>query len=134
MPRRLAVLPLALLTTAAALDLLHLLTGLSPALAWHLITAGLLLGIAVVSADWLDRIFTEPAVRTPRPGLGIVVVLVLFGLSWALRLGRPDWEPSWAAVLAGWAGVAWVVGTAPAGGHVLALRWTRTASTRSLSR
>lgn len=109
MPRRLVVLPLALLTAAAALDLLHLLTGLSPALAWHLITAGLLLGIAVVSADWLDRIFTEPAVHSPRPDLGIVVVLVLFGLSWTLRLGRTDWEPSWAAVLAGWAGAAWII-------------------------
>ncbi|MGW4210954.1 hypothetical protein ACWEIJ_23395 [Lentzea sp. NPDC004789] len=130
MPRRLVALPLALLTAAAALDLLHLLTGLSPALAWHLITAGLLLGIAVVSADWLDRIFTEPAVRSPRPDLGIVAVLVLFGLSWALRLGRPDWEPSWTAVLAGWAGAALVVSAAPAWGHAFALRWTRTASTR----
>lgn len=104
MPRRLVVLPLALLTTAAALDVLHVFTGLPAAVAWHLITAGLLLGIAVASAEWLDRIFAEPATRTSGRDLGIAAVLVLFGVSWVLRLGQPEWEPTLAAVFAGWAG------------------------------
>jgi uncharacterized membrane protein len=105
MPRRLVALPLALLTTAAVLDVLHVLTGLSAAASWHLVTAGLLLGIAVASADWLDRIFGEPRTRASGRDLGIAAVLVLFGVSWALRLGRPEWEPTFAAVLAEWAGV-----------------------------
>ena len=114
MLRRLVTLPLALLTAAAGLDLLHVLTGLPAAAAWHLITAGLLLGIAVTAAQWLDRIFAEPAVRTSGNDLGIALVLVLFGVSWVLRLGQPEWEPTWAAVLAGWIGAAGVVGAATA--------------------
>ena len=113
MPRRLVVLPLALLATAAGLDLLHLLTGnaLIAAAAWHLIAAGLLLGIAVAATDWLDRIFAEPATRSPGRDLGIALVLVLFGVSWALRLGQTNWEPTWTAVLAGWAGLAGLLAT-----------------------
>ncbi|MFC3894006.1 hypothetical protein ACFOWZ_21225 [Lentzea rhizosphaerae] len=106
MPRRLAVLPLVLLTTAAGLDLVHLLTG-SAAVAyvtWHLIAAGLLLGIAVTAAQWLDRIFGETVTRASGRDLGAVFVLALFGVSWALRLGQTGWEPTWAAVLAGWVG------------------------------
>ncbi|SES33694.1 hypothetical protein SAMN05216188_13514 [Lentzea xinjiangensis] len=109
MLRRLTVLPLVLLTTAAGLDALHLLTGNASAAtaAWHLIAAGLLLGVAVAAAEWLDRIFGEPVGTTGRD-LGVAFVLVLFGVSWALRLGQTGWEPTWAAVLAGWAGVAGV--------------------------
>lgn len=122
MPRRLVVLPLALLTTAATLDVLHVLTGLPAAVAWHLITAGLLLGIAVASAEWLDRIFAEPGIRTSSRDLGIAAVLVLFGVSWALRLGQPDWEPTPVAVLAGWVGAfGWVAMS-------LAARRTRVAA------
>lgn len=113
MPRRLVVLPLALLATAAGLDLLHLLTGngLLAAAAWHLIAAGLLLGIAVAATDWLDRIFAEPTSRSRGRDVGIALVLVLFGVSWALRLGQTGWEPTWTAVLAGWAGMAGLLAT-----------------------
>ncbi|KOV86708.1 hypothetical protein ADL03_08335 [Nocardia sp. NRRL S-836] len=101
-----AALPLVLLVLAACLDALHLLTGSSAvaALAWHLITAGLLLGIAVAAAQWLDRIFAEPSEHTSVRDLGIAAVLVLFGTSWVLRLDQAGWEPSWTAVLAAWAG------------------------------
>jgi uncharacterized membrane protein len=117
MPRRLVVLPLTLLTTAAGLDVLHLLTGnaLFAAAAWHLIAAGLLLGIAVAATEWLDRIFAETGDRSPARDLGIALVLVLFGISWALRLGQTGWEPTWAAVLAGWAGAAGWLATSAAG-------------------
>jgi uncharacterized membrane protein len=106
MLRRLAVLPLALLTTAAGLDVLYLLTGSSPlaTTAWHLITAGLLLGIAVAASWWLDRLFGEPDGHPATRDLAITAVLVLFGVSWALRLGQTGWEPTWAALLTGWAG------------------------------
>jgi uncharacterized membrane protein len=109
---RLVTLPLALLTAAAGLDVLHLLTGLPAAAAWHLITAGLLLGIAVTAAQWLDRIFAEPAARTSGGDLGVALVLVLFGVSWVLRLGQPEWQPTWAAVLVGWAGAAGLIAAA----------------------
>ncbi|MDT7786507.1 MAG: hexosaminidase [Pseudonocardiales bacterium] len=110
MPRRLVALPFALFTAATALDVLHLLIGLPAVVTWHVITAGLLLGIAVAAAEWLDRIFAEPQVRTSGSDLGVALVLVLFGVSWVLRLGQPEWEPTWAAVLAGWAGVAGLLG------------------------
>ncbi len=104
--RRMAALPLVLLVLAAVLDALHLLTGSTSAaaLAWHLITAGLLLGIAVAAAQWLDRIFAESATHTSAADLGIAAVLVLFGTSWVLRLDQAGWVPSWTAVLAAWAG------------------------------
>lgn len=114
MLRRLVFLPLALLTAAAGLDVLHVLTGLPAVVAWHVITAGLLLGIAVTAAQWLDRIFAEPAVRTSGDDLGVALVLVLFGVSWVLRLGQPEWEPTWAALLAGWIGAAGLVGVTAA--------------------
>jgi hypothetical protein len=104
MLRRLVALPLVLLTTATGLDVLHLITGLSAAPAWHLITAGLLLGIAVAAAEWLDRLFAETTVRDSGRDVGIAVALVLFGVSWALRLGQTEWAPTWTALLAGWAG------------------------------
>ncbi|MDX8030560.1 hypothetical protein SK803_10080 [Lentzea sp. BCCO 10_0856] len=117
MPRRLVVLPLALLAIAAGLDLLHLLTGSATlaAASWHLIAAGLLLGIAVAATEWLDRIFAESADRSPGRDLGIAVVLAFFAVSWALRLGQTGWEPTWAAVLAGWAGAAGWLATSMAG-------------------
>jgi uncharacterized membrane protein len=101
-----AALPLVLLVLAAGLDALHLLTGstAAAALAWHLITAGLLLGIAVAAAQWLDRIFAESATHTSAADLGIAAVLVLYGTSWVLRLDQAGWVPSWTAVLAAWAG------------------------------
>ncbi|MFS8097152.1 hypothetical protein LFM09_08420 [Lentzea alba] len=120
MPRRLAVLPLALLTFAAGLDVLHLFTGSSSlaAAAWHLITAGLLLGIAVAASGWLDRIFAEASQPAAGRDLAVTAVLVLFGVSWALRLDQTGWEPTWTAVLAGWAGVAGFLGV------TVVRRWT----------
>lgn len=114
MPRRLVALPLTLLTAAAGLDVLHLFTAVPSVATWHLLTAGLLLGIAVASAEWLDRIFAEPAVRTSGRDLGISVALTLFGVSWALRLGQPEWEPTWTAVLAGWAAALTLLATSVA--------------------
>ncbi|MEU7476691.1 hypothetical protein AB0A63_11970 [Lentzea sp. NPDC042327] len=109
--RRMAALPLVLLVVAACLDLLHVLSGstTAAALAWHLITAGLLLGIAVAAAQWLDRIFAEPAEHTSARDVGIAFVLLLFGTSWALRLGEVGWQPSWGATLAAWAGALGVL-------------------------
>jgi len=115
MPRRLVALPLALLTAASGLDVLHVLIGVPAAAAWHLITAGLLLGIAVAAAEWLDRIFAESSVRTSGRDLGIAVTLLLFGVSWTLRLGQPEWEPTWPAVLAGWIGAPALLATSFAG-------------------
>ncbi|WP_237047806.1 glycoside hydrolase family 20 zincin-like fold domain-containing protein [Lentzea guizhouensis] len=103
--RRMAALPLVLLVVAAVLDVLHLVTGSSTAaaFAWHLIAAGLLLGIAVAAAQWLDRIFAESAAFTTGD-LVIAGALVLFGTSWVLRLGQIGWEPSLPAVFAAWVG------------------------------
>ena len=116
MLRRLAVLPLALLTVAAGLDVLYLITGSSPlaAAAWHLITGGLLLGIAVAASWWLDRLFGEPADHSTGSELGVTAVLVLFGVSWALRLGQTGWEPTWGALLAGWVGALGLLATTAA--------------------
>lgn len=105
------LLPPAVLAGATVLDVLHLVTG-QPSFAvfaWQLIAAGLLLGVAVAAVEWLDRLFGEPAGRASARDAGIGFVLVLFGISWVLRLGQAGFQPTWAALLAGWAGVlAWL--------------------------
>lgn len=113
------VFPLGLLTTAAGVDVLHVLTGRAAfaLAAGHLIAAGLLLGVVTVVAGWLAALSGE---GTHRTGPLNVVVLVLFGLSWAMRLAEEGWVPPWTALAAGWLGVL-VIGL---GGELLGRRGT----------
>lgn len=108
----LIVFPLGLLTTAVGFDVLHLVTGrLSFAFtAAHLIAAGLLMGVVTAATGWLDWWLVVPrGTRARRIGLvhGLVnaAVLVVFAVSWTLRLAVPDWIPGWPAVIAGWVGL-----------------------------
>ncbi|SDG57057.1 Uncharacterized membrane protein [Lentzea fradiae] len=108
----LIVFPLGLLTTAAGFDVLHLLTDrvTFAFTAGHLIAAGLLLGVVTAATGWLDWwLVVPPGTRAHRVGLlhGLVnaVVLVLFGMSWAMRLAEENWIPQWPALAAAWLGV-----------------------------
>lgn len=108
----LIVFPLGLLTTAVGFDVLHLVTErVSFAFtAAHLIAAGLLMGVVTAATGWLDWWLVVPrGTRARRIGLvhGLVngAVLVVFAVSWALRLAVPDWIPGWPAVIAGWVGL-----------------------------
>lgn len=108
----LIVFPLGLLTTAVGFDVLHLITDRATFAftAAHLIAAGLLLGVVTAATGWLDwALVTPPGTRARRVGLlhGLVNagVLVLFAVSWLLRLIVEGWQPTWPAVILGWAGL-----------------------------
>lgn len=108
----LIVFPLGLLTTAVGFDVLHLVTDrVSFAFtAAHLIAAGVLMGVVTAATGWLDWLLVVPVgTRARRIGLlhGLVnaFVLVVFAVSWLLRLGATDWIPTWPAVIAGWVGL-----------------------------
>lgn len=108
----LIVFPLGLLTTAVGFDVLHLVTErVSFAFtAAHLIAAGVLMGVVTAATGWLDWWLVTPrGSRARRVGLlhGLVnaAVLVLFAVSWAMRLAETDWMPGWPALVAAWLGV-----------------------------
>jgi uncharacterized membrane protein len=108
----LIVFPLGLLTTAVGFDVLHLVTErVSFAFtAAHLIAAGVLMGVVTAATGWLDWWLVTPrGSRARRVGLlhGLVnaAVLVLFAVSWLMRLAETDWLPGWPALVAAWLGV-----------------------------
>jgi len=60
------------------------------------------MGPPTAATGWLDWwLVTSPGTRARRIGLlhGLVNagVLVLFAVSWLLRLGEPGWTPTWPA-------------------------------------
>ncbi|KJK46816.1 membrane protein [Lentzea aerocolonigenes] len=108
----LIVFPLGLLTTAVGFDVLHLVTGRESFqfTSAHLIAAGVLMGVLTAATGWLDWLLVVPrGTRARRIGLlhGLVnaTVLVLFAVSWLLRLAEQDWAPTWPALIAAWLGV-----------------------------
>ncbi|GAA3623772.1 putative membrane protein [Lentzea atacamensis] len=108
----LIVFPLGLLTTAVGFDVLYLITDRTSFAftAAHLIAAGVLMGVVTAATGWLDWFLVTPrGTRARRIGLlhGLVnaVVLVLFAVSWALRLAETGWTPAWPALVAAWLGV-----------------------------
>ncbi|GGU17230.1 hypothetical protein GCM10010178_06320 [Lentzea flava] len=104
--------PLGLLTTSVGFDVLYLITERDSFAftAAHLVAAGVLMGVVTAATGWLDWFLVTPrGTRARRIGLlhGLVnaVVLVLFAVSWTLRLAETDWTPTWPALVAAWLGV-----------------------------
>lgn len=116
--------PLGLLCTAVAFDVISLLSG-SPrwtGMAYYLIGAGLLGGLAAAVPGLLDWLAVPRGTRAWRVGLlhavGNVAVLGLFALSWVLR--RPDpAAPPTGAIVAGLAGVVLLAVTSWLGGELV---------------
>ncbi|HWB41202.1 MAG TPA: DUF2231 domain-containing protein [Gemmatimonadales bacterium] len=120
----LIVFPLGLLATAVVFDVIFLVTG-NPAwtqAAYYMIGAGVVTGLAAAvpgSVDWLG---IPRGTRARRIGLihgvGNVIVVALFGLSWYLRLGNPTAPPT-GAVVAGLLGAGLAVFTGWLGGELV---------------
>jgi uncharacterized membrane protein len=107
----LVAFPLGLLVTAVVFDIIALVTGAShwTEMAYYIIGAGLIGGIAAAVPGWMDWAAIPGGTRAKRIGLlhgaGNVVVLGLFVLSWLLR--RPDIAaPPTGAIVAA---LAWAV-------------------------
>lgn len=98
----LIVFPLGLFVTALIFDIIHFITGspsLSVATFW-MIAAGVIGGLLAAVFGLLDWLSVDQGTRARRVGmwhgLGNVVVVTLFAVSWFLRRGDPA-SPSVAA-------------------------------------
>jgi uncharacterized membrane protein len=120
----LVVFPLGLLATAVVFDIIYLLSNhpLWTVVAYYMIGAGIIGGLAAAVTGWLDWLGVTAGTRAKRVGLwhgvGNVVVLALFILSWVLRRGNPELPPT-GAIVAALLGVIVALGTAWLGGELV---------------
>jgi uncharacterized membrane protein len=118
------VFPLGLLATAVIFDLIALVTHASrwTEVAYYLIGAGVIGGLAAAVPGWIDWLAIPARTRARRIGLihgvGNVVVLGLFVMSWLLRRDNPAAPPT-EAVVAGLLGVVLVSITGWLGGELV---------------
>jgi uncharacterized membrane protein len=120
----LIVFPLGLLGTAVVFDIIYLVSGNSQwtVVAYYMIGAGVIGGLAAAVFGWLDWFAIPGGTRAKRIGLwhgaGNVVVLTLFILSWVLRRDSAM-EPPTGAIVAGLVGVVLAVVTSWLGGELV---------------
>jgi uncharacterized membrane protein len=120
----LIVFPLGLLATAVIFDIIFLVSGNSQwtVVAYYMIGAGIIGGLAAAVFGWLDWIAIPNGTRARRIGLwhgvGNVVVVGLFILSWLLRRASPELPPT-GAIVAGVAAVVLALVTAWLGGELV---------------
>jgi uncharacterized membrane protein len=121
----LIVFPLGLLATAVIFDIVHLITG-NPEfnrVAFWCIAVGIVGGLlaAVFGAwDWLHIPSDTRAKRIgAMHGIGNVVVVGLFLVSWLLRLGVADYAPSGTAYVLSFAAILLALFTGWLGGELV---------------
>jgi uncharacterized membrane protein len=120
----LIVFPLGLLSTAVIFDIIYLVSS-NPqwtVVAYYMIGAGVIGGLAAAVFGWLDWVAIPSGTRAKRIGLwhgvGNVVVLGLFILSWVLRRDTPEMPPT-GAIVAGLAGLILALVTSWLGGELV---------------
>jgi uncharacterized membrane protein len=123
--QQLVVFPLGLLATAVVFDVLGLITdveGFATA-SYYMIAAGVLSGLLAALFGAIDYLAIPTGTRARRVGaahgLGNVVVVVLFALSWLLRLDEPGHVPGTLAFLLGLAGALLATLTGWLGGELV---------------
>ncbi len=96
--------PVGLLTTAVVFDIIYLINdraGFTVAAAYA-IAGGIIGGVLAAPFGWIDYFKIPADTRAKRIGLlhGLTngVVLVLFAVSWLLRLNAGGWQPTPAAL------------------------------------
>jgi uncharacterized membrane protein len=120
----LIVFPLGLLATAVVFDVIYLVTNTPTwtVTAFYMIGAGVILGLAAAIPGAVDWLAIPRGTRAKRIGLihgvGNVIVVTLFALSWYLRRDQPGTPPT-DAVVAGLLGVALAVITGWLGGELV---------------
>jgi uncharacterized membrane protein len=104
--------PIGLLTTAVVFDIIYLSTdrpGFAAASAYA-IAAGIIGGLVAAPFGWIDWFEIPANTRAKRiglvHGLGNIVVVVLFAVSWLLRAGADGWVPGVWALVCSFVGVA----------------------------
>ena len=120
----LIVFPVGLLATAVIFDIIYLVSSNVQwtVVAYYMIGAGIIGGLAAAVFGWLDWIAIPSGTRARRIGLwhgvGNVVVLALFILSWILRRENPEVPPT-GAIVAGLGAVVIALVTAWLGGELV---------------
>lgn len=120
----LIVFPLGLLSTAVIFDILYLVTDGTrwTEVAFYLVGAGLIGGGLAAVPGWIDWAAIPSATRAKRlglfHGLGNVVVLALFAVSWVLRRPDPSAPPT-KAIVAGLLGLVLAAVTGWLGGELV---------------
>jgi uncharacterized membrane protein len=121
----LIVFPLGLLATSFIFDILYLITDRTgfQISAAYTIAAGVLGGLIAAVFGLIDWSAIPAGTRAKRigavHGLGNVVVVLLFGVSWLLRLNATNWQPPTAALALSLAGVLLALVTAWLGGELV---------------
>jgi uncharacterized membrane protein len=120
----LIVFPLGLLSTALVFDIIYLLTSVTrwTEVAFYLVGAGLIGGGIAAAVGWMDWAAIPRGTRAKRVGVvhgvGNVIVLGLFLLSWLLRRPNPSDTPT-VAIAVGLMGIVLVTATAWLGGELV---------------
>lgn len=121
----LIVFPLGLLTTAVIFDIVYLVTerpGFAITSA-YCIGAGVLGGLVAAVFGLIDWLAVPGGTRAKRVGmwhgLGNVLVVALFAVSWLFRLGDEAWRPGAGALVLSFAGVVVATITAWMGGELV---------------
>jgi uncharacterized membrane protein len=121
----LIVFPLGLLITAVIFDILFLVTdrdGFAIAAAYA-IAGGVIGGLVAAVFGLIDWLAVPTGTRARRiglwHGLGNVVLVLLFAVSWLFRAGEEAWRPNAAALVFGFAGVALGMVSAWLGGELV---------------
>lgn len=121
----LIVFPLGLLSTAVVFDVLYLLTNREgfTVTAGYIIAAGIIGGVVAGVFGLVDWLAIPKGTRARRigtlHGLGNVAVLMLFVVSWLLRMNSGDWIPTPVALTLGIIGVVLAGGTGWFGGELV---------------
>jgi uncharacterized membrane protein len=120
----LIVFPLGLLATAVVFDIVYLVSSNSQwtLVAYYMVGAGVIGGLAAAVFGWLDWFAIPSGTRAKRIGLlhgvGNVIVLALFILSWVLRRDNPEVPPT-GAIVAGLVGFVLAAFTGWLGGELV---------------
>jgi len=121
----LVVLPLGLFIGAIVIDTLYLLTGNNnlPTISYYDISLGILGGLLAAVFGFIDWLGVESNTRAKQiggwHGVGNVVVVTMFALSWWTRRADVDYVPSQLALFFSYAGILLVTVTAWLGGEMV---------------
>lgn len=121
----LIVFPLGLLATAVIFDLLYLIFGnrLLPTASYYMIAAGILGGLLAAIFGFIDWLALPNGTRAKSiglwHGLGNVLIVGLFAVSWFLRGNNVDFLPDSVALTLSFAGTVLALITAWIGGELV---------------
>jgi uncharacterized membrane protein len=121
----LIVFPLGLLATAVIFDILYLIFGnrLLPTASYYMIAAGILGGLLAAIFGFIDWLALPNNSRAKNiglwHGLGNVLIVGLFAVSWFLRGNNVDFVPDGTALILSFAGVVLALVTGWIGGELV---------------